>query len=101
MKSALIDTGPGPFTWECLSPWERVLGDPDVSSHTDMISDVLVSVRVAAVSDKLTRCHWLERTMETRPGTSTSAVQEASRARSPVTAEGILGGDKHPSRQVE
>ena len=34
-----------------------------------MISDVLVSVRVAAAGDKLTRCHWLERTMESRPGT--------------------------------
>ena len=69
VKSALIDTGPQPFTLECLSPWGCVLGDPDISSRTDMISDVLVSVRVAAVSDKLTRCHWLERTMESRPGT--------------------------------
>ena len=69
MKSALIDTGPRPFTLECLSPWGCVLVNPDVSSCTDMISDVLVIVCVAAAGDKLTRCHWLESTMESRPGT--------------------------------
>ena len=69
MKSALIDTGPRPFTLECLSPWGRVLVDPDVSSCIDMISEVLISVRVAAVGHKLTRCQWLEKTMESRPGT--------------------------------
>ena len=69
VKAALVDTGPRPFTLECLSPWGCVLNDPDVSSRTDIISDVLVSVRVAAVADKFTRCHWLERTMAPCPGT--------------------------------
>ena len=82
VKSVLIDTGPWPFTLECLSPWGRVLVDPDVSSRTDMISEVLVSVRVAAVGDKLTRCQWLEWTMESRAGTR--------RARR-LLAERILG----------
>ena len=69
VRSAPVDTGPRPFTLECLSPWGRVPKDPDVNSRTDIISDVLVSVRVAAAADKLTRCHWLERTMAPRPGT--------------------------------
>ena len=44
VKSVLIDTGPQPFTLECLSPWARVLVDPDISPRTDIISDVLLSV---------------------------------------------------------
>ena len=69
VRSALVDMGPRPFTLECLSPWGRVLNDPDVSSRTDIICDALVNIRVAAAADKLTRCHWLERTMAPRPGT--------------------------------
>ena len=69
LRSALVDTGPRPFTLECLSPWERILNDPDVSSRTDIFSDLLVNVRVAAAADKLTRCQWLERTIAPRPGT--------------------------------
>ena len=31
IRSALIDTGPHPFTLECRSPWGHVLNDPDIS----------------------------------------------------------------------
>ena len=64
VKSALIDTGPLPFTLECLSPWGRVLGNPDISSRTDMISEVFVNVRLSAAADRLTPCQWLQRTKE-------------------------------------
>ena len=69
VKAALIDTGPRLFTLECLSPWGRIPQYPDVSSHTYLINDALVNIRIAAASDKLTRCHWLERTMSPCPGT--------------------------------
>ena len=69
VKSALIDTGPQPFTLECLSPWRRVLVDPDISSRTDMIREVLVNARISAAADRLTHCQWLQRTKESRPGT--------------------------------
>ena len=69
MRAALIDMGPQPFTLECLLPWGRILQDPDISTRTDLISDVLLKVRAAAASDSLTLCHWLEKTIATRPDT--------------------------------
>ena len=57
VKAALVDTGPRPFTLECLSPWGRIPQDPDVSSRKDLINDVLLNVRTAAASDNLILCH--------------------------------------------
>ena len=68
-KSALIDTGPRPFTLRCLSPWGHILADPDISSHADVIIDILVNVRVLATTDRLTPCTWLKGPSEFRPGT--------------------------------
>ena len=57
-RSALIATGPHPFTLKCRSPWGYVLNDPDISPRTGLISDVLIGVRVAVTSDRLTACSW-------------------------------------------
>ena len=54
VKSVLIDTGPRPFTLKCLSPWGSVPADPDIYPRADIISDVLVNVRVLAAADRLT-----------------------------------------------
>ena len=59
IRSALINTGPHPFTLQCRSPWGYVLNDPDTSPHTDLISDVLIGVRVSATSDRLAESKWL------------------------------------------
>ena len=59
MVRALINTGPHPFTLQCRSPWGYVLNDPDTSPRTDLISDVLIGVRVAATSDRLAESRWL------------------------------------------
>ena len=59
IRSALINTGPHPFTHQCRSPWGYVLNDPDTSPCTDLISDVLIGVRVAAMSDRLAEGRWL------------------------------------------
>ena len=60
IKSVLIDTGPRPFTLNCLSPWGYVLADPDIYPRADIISDVLVNVRVLAAADILTPDSWLK-----------------------------------------
>ena len=44
---------PAPFTLKCLSPWGHVPADPDICPRTDIISDVLVNVRVLAAADRL------------------------------------------------
>ena len=61
-KSVLIDTGPRPFTLKCLSPWGHVSADPNIYPRTDIISDVLVNVRVLAAADRLTPVSWLKPT---------------------------------------
>ena len=60
IRSALINTGPRPFTLECRSPWGRVLNDPDTAPHRCLVSDVLIGVRVAIASNTMTACSWLE-----------------------------------------
>ena len=60
IRSALINTGPHPFTLQCRSPWGHVLNDPDISPRTCLVSDVLIGVRVAVSSDRLTACRWLK-----------------------------------------
>ena len=58
-KSALLDTGMNPFTLQCLSPCGSVPSDPDTCPHADLISDVLINVRVLACCDRLTVSRWL------------------------------------------
>ena len=58
-KSALINKGPHPFTLQCSSPWGCVPNDPDTCPHADLVSDVLINVRVLALSDILTLARWL------------------------------------------
>ena len=59
IRSAVIQSGPRPFTLECKSPWGLDREYPATTPHRCLISDVLVDVRVAASSDKLTACSWL------------------------------------------
>ena len=67
-KSVLLDTGPHPFTLQCLSPWGSVPSDPDTCPRTDLVSDVLINVRVLACSDRLTASRWLSVHRHSRPG---------------------------------
>ena len=60
IRSALVETGPRPFTLACRSPWGRNMQHPDTTPQGCLISDILVDVRVAISSDRLTtRCRWL------------------------------------------
>ena len=55
IKSALVETGPRPFTLECRSPWGYDMQHPDTAPRSCLISDMLVGVRVAISSDRLTQ----------------------------------------------
>ena len=56
-KAALIDTEPRPFSLQCAQAWGHVPIGPDTSAlhhtapHADVISDILIQVRVAVVTD--------------------------------------------------
>ena len=64
-KAALIDTGPRPFSLMCAQPWGYATIAPDTSAlhhtapHADVISDLLIQVRVDGVSITLTVNRWL------------------------------------------
>ena len=58
-KSALVNTGPHPFTLQYLSPWGSVPSDPDTCLRADLVSDVLINVGVLASTDRLTASRWL------------------------------------------
>ena len=60
IRSALLNTGPRPFTLECRSPCGHVLNDLDIAPHRCLVSDVLIGVCVAIASDTLTACRWLK-----------------------------------------
>ena len=83
-KAALIDTGPRPFSLQCAQPWGHVPIAPDTSElhhttpHADVISDILIQVRVAAVTDRLTVNRWLGMP-DSRRGTQRAALSLAER----------------------
>ena len=82
--AALIDTGPRPFRLQCMQPWGYVPNDPDTSvlHHTaaraDLISDILIEVRVSLASNTLTTSRWLG-LHDSRRGTQRAAISLAER----------------------
>ena len=74
VKTALIDSGPRPFTLLCLAPWGAL---KDVSSATlrgNIVSDILVETRAHLVAGKLTSSSaWL------RPGDTSTGLRHAAR----------------------
>ena len=81
-RAALIATGPRPFRLQCAQPWGNVPNQPDTSvlHHTaaraDLISDILIEVRVCAASNTLTPSRW----KHSRPGTRRAVISVAERA---------------------
>ena len=73
VKTALIHTGPRPFTLQCSAPW-GTLGD---TSHTvsrgNLISDILIDTRVQLATGKLTSAEWLA------PGATSGGLRHATR----------------------
>ena len=83
-KAALIDTGPRPFRLQCAQPWGYALIAPDTSAlhHTapraDVISDILIQVRVDAAPNTVTVNRWLGMP-DSRQGTRRAAISLAER----------------------
>ena len=73
LKTALIDTGPRPFTLHCSRPWGDIPDTSDTDSGANVISDILVDTRVRATVGKLISCSWLI------PGYSRSGLRNATR----------------------
>ena len=57
IRSALVHSGPRPFTVACRLPWGQDTGTD--APRRCLFSDVLVDLRVAASSDRLAACTWL------------------------------------------
>ena len=60
VQTALLDSGPRPFSLPYLPPWGGRL--PDVSATefgTNIVSDILIETRVHLVAEKLTAPAWL------------------------------------------
>ena len=76
VKATLINTGPHPFTLHCLKPWGYVPGDPDTSTSADLISDILIDIRVRDTSNTLTPVSWLNQ-KQSRPGMRNAAASLA------------------------
>ena len=81
-RASFIATGPRPFRLQCAQPWGYVPNDPDTSvlHHTaaraDLISDILIEVRVCVASSMLTPSKWLG-LKHSRPGTRRAGISLA------------------------
>ena len=60
VKTALIDSGPRPFTLHCLAPWGALIGDSSTVLRSNLVSDILVETRVHLITGKLTSSDWLQ-----------------------------------------
>ena len=59
VKTALIDTGPRPFSLQCSAPWGALCDTTNAVSPGYLISDILIDTRVHLVAGKLTSAEWL------------------------------------------
>ena len=73
-KTALIDSGPRPFTLLCLAPWRALHDVSSTALRGNLVSDILVETRVHLVTGKLTSSSaWL------RPGDTRTGLRHAAR----------------------
>ena len=73
VKTALIDSGPRPFTLHCSAPWGALHGDSSTALRDNLISDILVETCVHFVVGKLTSSSWLQ------PGYARTGLRQAAR----------------------
>ena len=72
-KTALIQSGPRPFTLHCSTPWGDMPNEAAMSLRANVVSDILVDTRVRATAGRLTPCTWLV------PGYSRPRLRNATR----------------------
>ena len=72
-KTALIDSGPRPFTLRCLAPWRALHDVSSTALRGDLVSDILVETCVHLVVGKLTSSSaWLQ------PGDTRTGLRNAA-----------------------
>ena len=72
-KTALIQSGPRPFTLNCCTTWGDIPNEPDTGLRANVISDILVDTCVLDTTGRLTACTWLA------PGYSRPGLRNATR----------------------
>ena len=86
VRTALIQSGPRPFTLHCCTPWGDIPNEPsepDTGSRANIISDILFDTCILATTDKLTSCSWLE------PGYSRPGLRNVARSLVPALLEQV------------
>ena len=73
VKTALIYTGPQPFCLQCSAPWGALCDTSNAVPRGNLISDILIDMRVHLVVGKLTSAEWLV------PGTTRGGLRNARR----------------------
>ena len=59
VKTALLESGPRPFSLSCLPPWGGLCDVSTTEIGANLVSDVLIEARVQLVAERLTAPRWL------------------------------------------
>ena len=58
-KTALLESGPRPFSLSCLPPWGGLYDVSTTEIGANLVSDILIETRVQLVAERLTAPRWL------------------------------------------
>ena len=59
VKTALLESGPRPFSLSCLPPWGGLCDVSTTEIGANLVNDVLIETRVLLVAERLTAPRWL------------------------------------------
>ena len=59
VKTALLESGPRPFSLSCIPPWGGLCDVSTTEIGTNLVNDILIETHVQLVADKLTAPRWL------------------------------------------
>ena len=72
VKTALVDTGPRPFSLRCSAPWGALCDSAVVVSRGNLISDILIETRIHLAAGRQASSEWL------MPGALRSGLRNAA-----------------------
>ena len=59
VKTALLESGPRPFSLSCLPPWGGLCDVSTTEIGANLVNDILIETRVQLVAERLTAPRWL------------------------------------------
>ena len=59
VKTALLESGPRPFSLSCLPPWGGLCDVSTTEIGANLVNDILIETRVQLVAGRLTAPRWL------------------------------------------